>query len=218
MTHVATCQGRDHLVNIRSGRHNLVIVDLHFEPELTLRQLQGRLHIPVVWFPFWAILCDPEEGRFNVWNQTNTDGDPPGKTAVFHSFFPYVLEVAQSDNTRKNATALGLYAPCQRLIVSLSIYPWLRHVISCARLMLVRTLGRKLFRVDHAAVRLVIRKPSCRGHQNKRIPRWMSKHPIFGSILQQLHDDHNFSPDPFCALAEFKVLLHKAKEITTRSC
>ena len=44
----------------------------------------------------------------------------------------------------------------------------------------------------------------------------MSKHPIFGSILQQLHYDHRFSPDPFCALAEFKTLLHKAKKMTQR--
>ena len=29
--------------------------------------------------------CDPE-GRFHVWNQTFTDGDPR-KTAMFHSFF-----------------------------------------------------------------------------------------------------------------------------------
>ena len=41
----------------------------------------------------WALflgdfnICDPEEGRFNVWNQTFTDDDP-GKIAVFHSFFP----------------------------------------------------------------------------------------------------------------------------------
>ena len=42
----------------------------------------------------------------------------------------------------------------------------------------------------------------------------MSKHPILGSILQQLHDDHRFSPDPVCALAEFKV--RKAKKITSR--
>ena len=41
-------------------------------------------------------ICDPEEGRFNVWNQTFTDGDPR-KTAMFHSFFPHVLEVAQPD-------------------------------------------------------------------------------------------------------------------------
>ena len=32
----------------------------------------------------------------------------PGKTAVFHSFFPYVLEVAQSDYARRDATALGV--------------------------------------------------------------------------------------------------------------
>ena len=44
----------------------------------------------------------------------------------------------------------------------------------------------------------------------------MSKHPIFCSFLQQLHDDHRFSTDPFGALAEFKVLLHKANKMTKR--
>ena len=116
MTHLVTCQGRDHLVNIQSGRHNLVIVNVHFEPELTLRQLRGRLglihpHWPaylrgVVVFLGDFNICDPEEGRFNVWNQTFTDGDP-GKTAVFYTFFPYVLEVAQPDCTRRDAKALG---------------------------------------------------------------------------------------------------------------
>ena len=43
MTHLITCHGRDHLVNIRSERHSLVIVSVHFEPELTLWQLRGRL-------------------------------------------------------------------------------------------------------------------------------------------------------------------------------
>ena len=47
------------------------------------------------------------EGRFNVWNQSFTDG-APGKTAVFHFFFPHVLEVAQSDYTRTDSTALGV--------------------------------------------------------------------------------------------------------------
>ena len=45
VTHMITCQSRDHLVNIRSGRHNLVIVNVHFEPELTSRQLRGRLRL-----------------------------------------------------------------------------------------------------------------------------------------------------------------------------
>ena len=45
VTLLILCQGRDHIVNIQSGRHNLVIVNVHFEPELILRQLRGRLHL-----------------------------------------------------------------------------------------------------------------------------------------------------------------------------
>ena len=99
VTHLVTC-------------HGLVIANVHFEPELTLRQLRGRLRLI---HPHWPAypngvgiilgdfnICDPEEGRFNVWNQTFTDG-----TAVFHSFFPHVLEIAQSDYTRRDSTALG---------------------------------------------------------------------------------------------------------------
>ena len=44
----------------------------------------------------------------------------------------------------------------------------------------------------------------------------MSKHPVFCSLLQRLHDDHRFSHDPSCALAEFKVLPNKAKKLTSR--
>ena len=69
---------------------------------------------------------------------------------------------------------------------------------------------------DHAAVRLVIQKPTNRGQQGKRIPNWMSKYPVFCSLLQRLHDDHCFSTDPLGALAEFKVLLEKAKKQTIR--
>ena len=78
VTHLITCHGRDHLVNIRSERHSLVIVNVHFEPELTSRQLRGRLGLI---HPHWPAypngvdiilgdfkICDPEERRFNVWN------------------------------------------------------------------------------------------------------------------------------------------------------
>ena len=115
--HLVTCHGRDHIVNIQSGRHNFVFVNVHFEPELTLRQLRGRFRLA---HPHWPAypngagiilgdfnICDPEEGRFDVWNQSFTDGDP-GKTAVFHSFFPHVLEVAQSDYTRRDSTTVGI--------------------------------------------------------------------------------------------------------------
>ena len=55
VTHVVTCQGRDHLVNIRSGRHSLVFVNVHFEPELTLRQLRGSLIHPH--WPAFPVVC-----------------------------------------------------------------------------------------------------------------------------------------------------------------
>ena len=95
MTHLVTCHGRGHFVNIQSGRHSLVIVNVHFESERTLSQLRGRLRLIHPHWPSYPngvgiILsdfntCDPE-GRFHVWNQTFTDGDPR-KTAMFHSFF-----------------------------------------------------------------------------------------------------------------------------------
>ena len=50
MTQLVTCQGRDHLVNIRSGRHNIVIVNVRCEFELTLRQLRDRLCLI---HPYW---------------------------------------------------------------------------------------------------------------------------------------------------------------------
>ena len=84
VTHVIICQGRDHIVNVRSGCRNLVVVNVHFEPELTLRSLRENA-IGMIMGDF--NICEPEEGRFNVWNQTFTDGDT-GKAALFHSLFP----------------------------------------------------------------------------------------------------------------------------------
>ena len=62
VTHLIICQGRVHLVNIQSGRHSLVFVNVHFELELTLRQLRGRLGLvhphwpafPMEWALFWV--------------------------------------------------------------------------------------------------------------------------------------------------------------------
>ena len=66
---------------------------------------------------------------------------------MFHSFFPYVLEVAQSDYTRTDATALGVIRTLSRIERILSTYPWLKHEISIVILMSLRTSVRKLFRV-----------------------------------------------------------------------
>ena len=143
VTHLVSCHGRDHLVNIRSEQHNLVIVNVHFEPVLTLRQLRDTFrfsHRHWLAYPNGVgitlgdfNICDPEEGRFNVWNQTFTDGDPR-KTAV------HVLEIAPPDHTRRDATALGIIRTLSRIDrIFLSIYLWRKHEIFIVSLMSSRT-------------------------------------------------------------------------------
>ena len=160
------------------------------------------LRIPTLWALFLCDfnICDPEEGRFNVRNQTFTDGDPR-KTAMFHSFFlPHVLEIAQPDYTRRDSTALGNIRTLSRIDRIFINLPMAEARDFHCHSHVFESLVNRTIPSDHAAVRLVIPKPTTRGHQSKRIPSWMSKHPAFCSLLQQLHDDHRFSADPFwCA-------------------
>ena len=121
-------------------------------------------------------ICDPGEGRLDVWNQTFTDGDP-GKTAVFHSFFPYVLEIAQSDYTR-DSSAVGNIRTLSRIDRFFFLFQNL--LLAEARDFhgsshVVENFGKKTLPSDHAAVRLVIQKAISRRHQNKRIPSCMSQ-------------------------------------------
>ena len=40
VTHVVACQGRDHILNVRSGCLSPVVVNLHFEPDITLKRIK----------------------------------------------------------------------------------------------------------------------------------------------------------------------------------
>ena len=124
VTHVVTCQGRDHIVNIRSGCRSPVVVNVHFEPELTLRSLRERLHFITPRWPHYpdAIgvimgdfnICEPEEGRFNVWNQTFTDGDTR-KAALLHVFFLAFSKIAPPDFARRDSTVEGVLRTLSRI-------------------------------------------------------------------------------------------------------
>ena len=96
------------------------------------------LHIPVVWWLFWVIstyvIPKKDDLMFGTKNSPMA-----GKTAVFHSFFPYVLEVAQSDYTRRDATALGVIRTLSWIDRVLINLPWLKHEISIVFLMFLRT-------------------------------------------------------------------------------
>ena len=50
MTYMISCQVRDHFVNVQSGQENLVIVNVHFELEPTLRRSRERLRLII---PHW---------------------------------------------------------------------------------------------------------------------------------------------------------------------
>ena len=134
-------------------------------------------------------------------------------------FFPYFLVFLRLLNlTTLGAipSSLGLYAHCQGLIEFLSISLWLRRVTSIVIPMSLRTWRSGPLRVTTRLHVWLFRKPTIRGHQGKRIPSWMSKHPVFCSILKRLDDQHQYPVDPFGALADFKTILEKAKRQTDR--
>ena len=42
----------------------------------------------------------------------------------------------------------------------------------------------------------------------------MSRHPVCCSVLKKISDGHQYPADPFAALADFKVILEKARQQT----
>ena len=134
--HVVTCQVRDHIVIIRTGCRNLVVVNAHLEPEWTLRRLRERLRLITPHWPLYpeAVglitgdlnMCEPEEGRFNVWNQSFSEGD----TERPLSSTPFFLMSSKSLSLTSQGETLQLtvlFAHCPGLIGPLSISPWLKH-------------------------------------------------------------------------------------------
>ena len=130
--------------------------------------------------------------------------------------FPTSLRLPNLITQEETLQPLETYALFLGLIVFLSIYPWLKHVISIVLLMSLRTSGRKPFRVTTLQYASSFRNLLIDDTRTNVFPAGCPNIPFVCSILQQLHDDHRFSTDPFCALAEFKVLPHKAKKMTKR--
>ena len=134
-------------------------------------------------------------------NQTFTDGDT-GKTAALHSNFPNILEISQPDYTTRDSSVGGVIRTLSRIdrifinmpMAEVRDFHCYSHVFE--------NLGNRTIPSDHTVVRLVI----------KRTPAWMSKHPVFCSILKRLHDGHRYSDEPFRSLDEFKTICEQAKK------
>ena len=192
-----------------------------FEPELTLRQLRDRLYLINRLWPSYSNgvgiilgdfnICDPEEGRFNVCNQTFTDGDPR-MTAMFHSCFHMFLRLLNLITRGGTPQPLGSSALCQGLIVFFNLPFTEARDFHCYS-HVFENLGNRTIPSDHAAVRLV------KGQQIED-----SRAHVFLAACPNIP----FSV-PFCngftmitgfllirLVAEFKVLLKKAKRLTIR--
>ena len=68
-----------------------------------------------------------------------------------------------------------------------------------------------LHQVNHIAIRIAIQTPAYSARELASFQAWLTKHPVFCSVLSLLHnDEHSYLEDAFLALADFKNLAHKA--------
>ena len=75
-------------------------------------------------------------------------------------------------------------------------------------------VGERSIRSDHVAVRGVIQTPLDYCGTVKRIPSWMFKHLVFSTLLKQISDNHQYTDEPFAAVADFKLIIEKARKRT----
>ena len=195
VTHFVTCPRRGHTVSIQSDWTKLVIVSVHFEPELTVRRLRERLRHIIPHCPSY-----PNAMGFIM------------EDCSVSLHFPKVLEIAQPDFTRKDSSANGIIRTLSRIDRIFTNMPKAEARDFHCYSHVFENLGNRTIPSDHTAVRLAIQKPTNWRQQDKRIPGWMSKHPVFCSILKRLHDGHRYSDEPFCALAEFKDILCRSQK------
>ena len=138
------------------------------------------------------------------------------KAALFHSYHHHVLGTAQPDYTKRDSSINGVMRTLSRMDRAFINIPMTeaRDFHCCSHVF--ENLGKRSIPSDHAAVRVVIQKTTTRGPQGNRIPSWMSKHPVFCSFLKRLDEEHQYLADPFGSLADFKIILEKARRQTVR--
>ena len=131
----------------------------------------------------------------------------------FRSFFPHALENRTTklykEGYRRQRKAMHTLSRNDRAFI---ICPWQRRGSFHCYSYVSDNVGERSIPSDHVAVRIVVQKPMGHCDTVKRIPSWMAKHPVFCTILKQISDDHRYSDEPFAALADFKLIIDKARK------
>ena len=140
------------------------------------------------------IICEPEERKLNSWNQTLVMWK---KAAIFRSFFPHVLEVAQTDFARREIQQLTvLYAHCPESTEHLTIFLRLKHGTSIAIPTHLKILANGPYR---AIIQLC---GSSFKHQQFDVTRAGAFRVgcpnilFFCSVLKHISDDHQYPQRP----------------------
>ena len=156
VTHVVTCQSRDHIVSIRSGGRNLVVVNVHFEPDLTLRSLRERLRLVTPYWPLYPEAVGVITGTSIFASQRKEGsmfGIRPSAREIrerLPSSIPFFLVSSKSlSPTLKGETPqpMAQYAHCPGLIEHSSISLWLKLATSTAIPTYMRILENGLYQV-----------------------------------------------------------------------
>ena len=127
-------------------------------------------------------------------------------------FFPNALEIAQPNFIRKDTAADGTLRTLSRIDRAFIDVPMAEARDFHCHSHVADNLGERSRPSYHVAIRVVIQKPLDYCSTVKRIPSCMSKHSIFCFILKQISGGHQYPDEPFAALADFKLIIEKAKK------
>ena len=182
-----------------------------------MRQLRDKLHLIRPHWPSYSNgvgvilgdvnICDPEPDIHRWWPEK--DCHVP---LIFHMFLTLPSLITRGGTPQP----LESYAPCRELIVFFSFYLWLKHVMFTVPLVFSRTWEIEPFRVITQQYASSFKSQQIEDTRLNVFPAGCPNISFSVPFVQRLHDDHRFSTDPFGALAEFKVLLEKAKRLTIR--
>ena len=174
------------------------------------------LHIPMGWALFWVISTSVIQKKDDLMSGTRhspmaTREILPCSTHSFHTSLRLLNLITRGGTPQPS----GSHALFEGLIVFSSIYLWLKHEMFIATRMSLRTWGIGPFRVITQQYAASFESRQLEDTRANVFPAGCPNIPSSVPFSQQLHDDHRVSHDPFCALAEFKVLLNKAKKLTS---
>ena len=171
------------------------------------------LHIPTLWVSSCVTSISVNQKK-----EGSTYGTKPSLMAMQARppccipFLPTFLRLLNLITLGGTPRSLGSYVLYQELIGSLLTYLWLKRVTFTVTPASSRISGTRPFRAITRQYVWSFENCFKQGQQGRHIPGWMSKHPVFCSILKWLHDDHRYSEDPCSAFAEFKAICEKPEK------